>query len=150
MIRVLQRIQRGTMILIGLIIATYVASYMVSIFFGLAQPGTNTAGDILIKSLVIAIPIMIVAGTIAAIPALIIVAIAEFRGWRSLPIHISAGGVVGLMTGVVAAGASQDALFGMLGGLAAGMVGSVVYWGIAGRKAGLIKTSVAAAEADKG
>ncbi|MEM8878520.1 MAG: hypothetical protein AAGD23_11720, partial [Pseudomonadota bacterium] len=133
MIRFLQRLQRGTVILIGLIVATYVASYVISVALGVVASGVDSTGEILVKSIVIAIPVMIVAGTVIAIPALIIVAIAEFRGWRSLVIHFSAGGVVGLLTGLAVTGTSEDALLGMLGGLGAGVIGSTVYWAIAGR-----------------
>ena len=135
----LRRIGRGTRILIGLILATYAASYVVSVGFGLAEPGSNTPADILVKSLVIAVPIMIVAGTFAAIPMLIVVAIAEARGWRSLVVHLAAGAAIGTATGLIAAGASGEALGGMLAGVLAGMLGSVVYWAIAGRRAGMLR-----------
>ncbi|MEM8877980.1 MAG: hypothetical protein AAGD23_08905, partial [Pseudomonadota bacterium] len=64
------------------------------------------------------------------------------RGWRTLVTHLSAGGFVGLLTGLAVTGASKDALLGMLGGLGAGVIGSAVYWAIAGRNAGRLQSSL--------
>jgi hypothetical protein len=134
--RFLARVQRGTIILIGLIIATYAGSYIVSIQLGLFSDGPGAIGEILIKSLVIAIPIMIGAGTIAALPALVIIAIAELRGWRSLSKHVAAGGFIGLVTGLAATGGQDGSLEAMIAGVLAGLCGSFFYWAIAGRNAG--------------
>lgn len=85
----------------------------------------------------------VVVGAVAVLPALLIIALAEGFGWRSVVLY----GVLGGMLALVLAYGLDFA--GYIGGhpgyqaherevlAAAGIVGGLVYWLFAGRKAGL-------------
>jgi hypothetical protein len=133
------RLQRGTTVLIALILAFYVASYLLVAGFGLfGGDGLGAPADVIAKSLVVAIPVMVVAGTLAAIPALILIVLAETQEWRVWSVHLLAGGAVGGMTGLAAAGGGP-VVATMFAGSAAGAAGGLVYWALAGRKAGIAR-----------
>lgn len=78
------------------------------------------------------------AGTIAILPAVLAIALAEAFAWRSVLYYFLVGGVIALIADqmsdlVVAPGFPSQRLVIML---AAGFVGGFVYWAIAGQRAG--------------
>jgi len=83
---------------------------------------------------VIAAPMI---GGFVALPALILIALAELLSWRSVLAYLVAGGAAGLSAYLLAdntAGAigDTDAQLSMT----AGIVGGLAYWLVAGRSAG--------------
>ena len=77
-------------------------------------------------------------GTIAILPALLAIALAETFAWRSVLYYFLVGGIVGLMadqaTNLYGNPSFYDQRTVVL--VAAGFVGGFVYWLIAGRLAG--------------
>ncbi len=80
-------------------------------------------------------------GALAAIPALIVVVLAELFGWRSLIFYLAVGGALGLLASQLN-GMLWDAPNDQLLLVAAGFVGGFVYWLIAGRFSGIGRASV--------
>ncbi len=75
-------------------------------------------------------------GVLAVIPAFIFIVLAELFGWRSVFLYIAAGGAFGLVAST-ARGVVWDMPEDRLLLLAAGFVGGLVYWLIAGRLSGI-------------
>ncbi len=79
------------------------------------------------------------AGAFSFLPALIAIVLAEAFGWRSVFYWLAVGGGIGLaanaLTGFV--GAPEFADYRLVLHLAAGFVGALVYWLIAGRLSGV-------------
>ncbi len=69
----------------------------------------------------------------AAVPASLVIAWGEFRAWRMWWYYAIAGSLIGLGLGY---GFSPPWWFPWLG-LSIGPISGLIYWGIAGRKAGL-------------
>ena len=79
-------------------------------------------------------------GVLAAIPAFIFIVLAELFGWRSVFVYLAAGGAFGLLASGIR-GVIWDMPDDRLLLLAAGFVGGLAYWLIAGRLAGLGRAS---------
>jgi hypothetical protein len=120
---------------IGFIAAVLAVSLTVLAGWYGHEPGVFT--DVAATGYVIGIAVWVVlqVGALAAVPAVIVVVVAELFRWRSVFFYLAVGGALGLL-------ASQ--LNGMLWETdgnalllpAAGFVGGCVYWLIAGRLAG--------------
>ena len=82
------------------------------------------------------------AGTIAILPALLAIALAEVFGWRSILYYFLVGGIIGLIADQVSELAVDPIFYGgrPVIMLAAGFVGGFVYWLIAGRLAGQLSS----------
>jgi len=82
-----------------------------------------------------------VAGFVA-VPAVIVILLAELFRWRSIFLYLAAGGLIGLSAGVLpveTVDPQMRAENAMLA--AAGLVGGFVYWLVAGRSAGFTRPS---------
>jgi hypothetical protein len=88
----------------------------------------------------VAIWLVLEVGALAAIPAFVVVVLAEVLGWRSVFLYLAVGGVLGLLGGQLR-GAIWDAPGDQLLLVAAGFVSGFAYWLIAGRLAGLGRAS---------
>lgn len=88
-----------------------------------------------------------VIGSTSLIPAIFAIGLAESLGWRSVIYHVGAAGLIalGIWTagGEVGAGGPRP---GTSVALAAGFLGGVVYWLIAGRASALWRTPVSQAD----
>lgn len=97
----------------------------------------------------VAVTVLVGVGSLAAVPAVILIALAELFRWRSVFFYLAVGGALGLL-------ASQ--LDGMLWETgdprlllpAAGFVGAFAYWLIAGRLAGVGRAPVPPSDAAAG
>lgn len=78
--------------------------------------------------------------SIALLPMVITIAIAELMRWQGLTINLVLGGFVGLFTGITSFASTHDTRLPSDGTLvvllAAGFIGGFFYWLIAGRSAG--------------
>jgi hypothetical protein len=97
-------------------------------------------------SAVIAVGAAII-GAVAILPALLVIVLAEGFAWRSSLVYAALGGAVALALGY---GLDLGGYIGEVGGgfdherevfAAAGIAGGLVYWLVAGRKAGIWKPS---------
>jgi len=79
------------------------------------------------------------AGAFSFIPALIAIVLAEAFGWRSVFYWLAVGGGIGLAANALGGfiGAPDFADYRLALHLAAGFVGALVYWLIAGRFSGV-------------
>lgn len=118
--------------------ACIAAGYLVAFaLFGLTDESMRTG--LVIWS---GIPLSIYAGIMSFIPALLAIVLAEMFGWRSIFYWLGVGGGIGLIgSGVTGfAGKAVDPElwndYGLALHLAAGFVGGLVYWLIAGQAAG--------------
>lgn len=78
------------------------------------------------------------AGTFALVPWLLAVLASETRGWRSFPLWLASGGGLGIAAHVLTefTGDPDRALLRLSATVAAGLAGGLVYWLVAGRRAG--------------
>lgn len=78
--------------------------------------------------------------SLAILPAIITIAIAELMRWQGFTINLVLGGFVGLFTGITSFASVNEAGLPSEGTLivllAAGFIGGFFYWLIAGRSAG--------------
>lgn len=78
--------------------------------------------------------------SLAVLPTLIAIAIAELMRWQGMTINLVLGGLVGLFTGLTRLAAVYGSTYPSDGTLvvllAAGFIGGFFYWLIAGRSAG--------------
>ena len=83
---------------------------------------------------VIAAPVI---GGLVALPALVVIVLAELLSWRSVLAYLAAGGIAGLSAYLLAdntAGVISDTDAQL--SMTAGIVGGLAYWLVAGRTAG--------------
>jgi hypothetical protein len=108
------------------------------LFIALAAYGTGSLDrDTVIWPAIFGVLAAPVIGGLAALPALIVIIMAELLSWRSVLAYLVAGGAAGLSAYLLAdntAGAISDTDAQL--SMAAGIVGGLAYWLIAGRKAG--------------
>ncbi len=83
---------------------------------------------------VLAAPVI---GGFAALPALILIVLAELLSWRSVLAYLVAGGAAGLLAYLLAYGAAGPIRYGDVQlSMTTGVVGGLAYWLVAGRTAG--------------
>ena len=85
------------------------------------------------------------AGMILALPVVLAIAVTEWRGWRSLPLHLATGTVFGASAALyweIRREAPME-FHVILAGAIAGTAGAFTYWRIAGRTAGRFNGSPA-------
>ena len=100
-------------------------------------PG-ETTGDLAGKVLLVGAIAAMFVGAVAAVPALVMIVLAEAFGWRSLILHLVISAGIGFVAFLLGIGGEPPATSGELQlGAAAGAVGGFVYWLVAGRRAGL-------------
>jgi hypothetical protein len=130
-------------ILVLIPVAYVVACLAAGLLVLLATIGVGADGAYLTtypgETLLLASALAAWAGAFACIPALVAIVIAEAFGWRSMLFSLLAGGAIGLgyawsFDAPVAEAASPA---GPQLYLAAGLVGGLVYWLLAGRSARL-------------
>ncbi len=129
-------------ILVVIPVAYILACLVAGLLVLLATIGVGEDGSYLRtyprETLLLASALAAWAGAFACIPALVAILMAEAFGWRSLLFYLLAGGAIGLGYAWTfeetdaAAGSSGPELY-----LAAGLVGGLTYWLLAGRSARL-------------
>jgi hypothetical protein len=139
-------IGRIFMVILAYILACIAASTVLTI--GTLTPEWDDLTSLGLQSVAVWAVIAVgtgVIGTLAALPALLVIALAEGFAWRSSLIYAALGGVLALTLSYGVdfagyAGAPGNALAHEREVLAAaGIAGGFVYWLFAGRKAGLWK-----------
>ncbi len=88
----------------------------------------------------LAVWLVLEVGALAAVPAFIVIVLAELFGWRSVFLYLAVGGALGLFAGQLN-GMLWDAADNPLLLPAAGFIGGLAYWLVAGRLAGLQRAS---------
>jgi len=84
----------------------------------------------------------LVVAAFVAVPAFIVILLAELFRWRSIFLYLAAGGLIGLSAGVLPVETvdpqmrTENAMLA-----AAGVAGGFVYWLVAGRSAGFTRPS---------
>jgi hypothetical protein len=124
---------------LGFVAAMIAASATIVLSAGLAAYPDEPPGFFTAKLVVASLAAATFVGSVAAIPSLLAIALAEIFGWRSFVLHLVAGTVIGLvafLTGI--GGAPPVASDDLVVGGAAGAVGGFVYWLVAGRGAGFV------------
>ncbi len=119
------------------IAASLAAAFVITLSAGAQPISGESGGDFVAKLIFISIIASMVVGAVAAIPALIMIIMAETFGWRSLILHLVFGVLIGLAAFLLGIGGATETREAVTLGGAAGAVGGFVYWLIAGRKAGL-------------
>ena len=116
--------------ILAVVAAGWVAAYAL---FGPADGGATI--DFFTGSV---IALTLYAGAVAFVPALVAVILAEAFAWRSVFYYLAVGAAIGLAAdrlsdfiGPVEVAARRPVIY-----LAAGFVAGIVYWAIAGRRAG--------------
>jgi hypothetical protein len=130
-------------ILVVIPVAYILACLVAGLLVLLATIGVGEDGSYLRtyprETLLLASALAAWAGAFACIPALVAILMAEAFGWRSLLFYLLAGGAIGL--GYAWTFKPPDAASASSAGpelyLAAGLVGGLVYWLLAGRSARL-------------
>ncbi len=120
---------------IGFIAAVLAAAFTILAGWYGHEPGVLT--DVAATGYVIGVGVFVTlrVGALAFVPTVIVVALAEVFGWRSIFLYLAVGGALGF-------GASQLPVLGWQANgdalllPAAGFVGGFAYWLIAGRLAG--------------
>ena len=129
----------------GFVVAIVAASATIIVSAGAEPYAGEPGGFFAAKLVVLSLIASTFVGSVAAIPALIAIVVAEIFRWRSFVLHLVAGvaiGVVAFLTGI--GGEPPVATQDLAVGGAAGAVGGFVYWLIAGRGAGLMPQRQAA------
>ena len=109
-----------------------------AIFIAVAAYGTGALDrDTVIWPAIFGVLAAPLIGGLAALPALVVIVLAELLSWRSVLAYLVAGGVTGLSAYLLVDGAATpisdtDAQLAM----AAGIIGGLAYWLFAGRTAG--------------
>jgi hypothetical protein len=125
------------MIPAAFIAAAFAASIVIVVSAGIdpapGEPLSEYVGKLFIVSAIASLFV----GAVAFIPALIVVVLAEAFRWRSLTLHLLVGAGVGFAALLADIGGPSDAQTDLVVGGGAGAVGGLVYWLIAGRRAGI-------------
>lgn len=112
------------------------AAFFILVALGASQAPAENVADVVGKALAVSILGAPFVGAVAAVPALIVIVLAETFGWRSLVLHLLIGVAIGMFALVLVGRGEPTHLTNGSVGAAAGAVGAVVYWLIAGRNAG--------------
>ena len=108
------------------------------IFIAVAAYGTGALDrDTVIWPAIFGVIAAPVIGGLVALPALVVIVLAELLSWRSVLAYLLAGGVAGLSAYLLAdntAGSISDTDAQL--SMTAGIVGGLAYWLVAGRTAG--------------
>ena len=156
MITFINYIKRIIVIMIGFSAATLGAALtfaltLSTIFGPNVTPGDpiNSAVGLTEKLVELSIVIIYIGSfgaSLIALPALVIIVLAEIFAWRSPLIHASLGAILGAMAYLVWQGFGQptDDSNLVLVGITAGIIGASIYWLIAGRNAGKLLDMIAA------
>ena len=142
-------VRRAATVLGALLIAYAVAAVLITLCMFVEWEEILRASDALSGWLVVRVFGLLVAK--AALPALIVLSLAERFGMRSVLVYAAAGGVgfaalaaslgvPGRETGGVLAGRDMEIMAG------AGIAAGLVYWALAGRHAGPWRDAVEAAQ----
>ena len=134
-------------ILIVIPVAFIAASIAASTFLVFAaglhpQPG-ESAGGFVAELVFLGLIGSMFVGAVTFVPALILIALAEAFGWRSLILHLLIGAGIGFAAFLSGTGGAEHAHPHPAVGGAAGAVAGFVYWLIAGHGAGTEKRRVA-------
>lgn len=133
-------------IVLGYILAVLVAGLFLSwgVFQGTAPEHDPIAFAAMIGTGFVTASVI---GSVSLFPAIFAIGLAESLGWRSVIFHVGAAGLIalGIWTagGEVGAGGPRP---GTSVALAAGFLGGIVYWLIAGCASGLWRPSNSGAE----
>lgn len=144
MSRLVTCIVRFVAILAGFVVACLAASLFVNVLFASTIVAVIPEfAEAARPTLFVTVPLFALIVANLAFGAFLVVAVAaEILGWRSWLAHALAGAPVALYAGwrmaetIEAPGAASDPGL-MLLTVAAGLVGGIAYWAVAGRKAGL-------------
>ena len=137
-------IGRIMMVVVGYVLACVAASIVLTI--GTLTPEWDDLASLGLQSAaiwsVVAVGAVVIA-TLAMLPALLVIALAEGFAWRSILVYAALGGVLGLALryGLDFAGyvGEPDSILAREREVtaAAGIAGGLVYWLFAGRRAGI-------------
>ncbi len=82
----------------------------------------------------------LVVAAFVAVPAFVVILLAELFRWRSIFLYLAVGGLIGLSAGALPVETADPHLrAGNVMLAAAGLVGGFVYWLVAGRSAGFTR-----------
>lgn len=108
------------------------------IFLAVAAYGTGALDrDTVIWPAIFGVLAAPLIGGLVALPALVVIVLAELLSWRSVLAYLVAGGAAGLAANLLAyggAGAISDSAVQL--SMTAGVIGGLAYWLVAGRTAG--------------
>lgn len=137
-------------IVLGYILAVLVAGLFLS--WGVFQ-GTAPEHDPIALAAMIGTGFVTasVIGSVSMFPAIFVIGLAESLGWKSVIYHVGAAGLIALAIwtagGEVGSGGPRP---GTSVALAAGFLGGLVYWLIAGRASGHWRVTVSRTETPSG
>lgn len=121
---------------VGFIAACLGAAAMLVVAAGGGPIPGEDLSDYIPKVLVLSWIASFFVGAVAAVPALILIIPAEAFGLRSLVLYLVLGAGIGLAAFLIGIGNAQPP-DDLPDGAAAGAIGGLIYWLIAGRRAGL-------------
>jgi hypothetical protein len=122
---------------VAFIAAAFAASIVIVVSAGIDPAPGEPLGEYVGKLFIVSAIASPFVGAIAFIPALIVIIPAEAFGWRSLTLHLLVGAGIGFAALVADIGGPSDVQTDLTVGGGAGAVGGLVYWLIAGRRAGI-------------
>jgi hypothetical protein len=117
-------------ILFAYLLASLITGYVVQASMLISDSGT---GGVNARELTMGLLVTFFIAWLAAFPASLTVAIGEWRQWRMWWYYGLAGSLIGLVLGTLF---QPPAYFPYLG-LSFGFVSGLIYWGVAGKRAGL-------------
>jgi hypothetical protein len=121
----------------GFVAASIAASIVIVVAAGASPNPGEPAGDFVAKLLLVGLIGSMFVGAVVAIPALVMIVMAEAFSWRSLILHLLVGAGIGFVAFLAGIGGEPPVAGQELQlGAAAGATGGLVYWMIAGRRAG--------------
>lgn len=123
---------RTASIIAAYLLASLAAGYAVHVAL-LAEPTGHLGQDATAGGLTFGLMVTVFVIIFASVPASLVISLGEFKSWRMWWYYAIAGSLIGLGLGAMFAPPSW---FPWLG-LGFGPVSGLIYWGIAGRKAGL-------------
>ncbi len=124
---------RFAIIILAYGLASLAAGYAVYIAL-LIAPADGLGKDAYQSGITFGLVIAMFVAMFAALPASAVVAVGEFRSWRMWWYYAIAGAVIGAVLGNM----FMPPLWFPWLGLGFGPVSGLIYWGIAGRNAGLV------------
>jgi hypothetical protein len=121
----------------GFIAASIAASAVIVLAAGVSPNLGEPAADFAAKLLLVGLIGAMFVGAVVAVPALVMIVLAEVFSWRSLILHLLFGAGIGFVAFLAGIGGEPPASAQELQlGAAAGAVGGFVYWLVSGRRAG--------------
>lgn len=135
---------------VAFIAAAFAASIVIVVSAGIDPAQGEPLGEYVGKLFIVSAIASLFVGAIAFVPALIVIVLAEAFGWRSLTLHLLVGAGIGFVALLADIGGRSDAQTDLVVGGGAGAVGGLVYWLIAGRRAGIGEDAASVRAPDEG